>query len=95
MNHAYKGIPEVLEAQALDKKYKQMLGEIDNLMIALSKQKMLGLDVEVIIALRNLTKARNTFKREYLKIHARKNAKTENVFTGFLDEVSSNVNQRR
>jgi hypothetical protein len=51
----------------MDKHYAKLINQLDELMIALTKQKHLGLDPEVINALKNLTRARNAFKREYIQ----------------------------
>ena len=72
--------------------YKKVLDGLDDLMIALSKQKHLGLDAEVVKALKSLTVARNAFKREYIKQYVeRVPVRNETVFTNFLDEVGKNV----
>ncbi len=61
-------------------------------MISLSKQKHLGLDADVVKALKDLTKARNAFKREFIKANApRISERNETIFTCFLDKVSDNV----
>ncbi len=74
------------------KHYKKLLDQLDLLMISLAKQKQLGLDPEVIKALKDLTRARNEFKREFIKASAPKViARNESVFTNFLDEVAQNV----
>ena len=52
---------------------KVLIDSLDNLMIALSKQKHLGLDPEVNNALKDVTKARNKLKKEYNDHLARRN----------------------
>lgn len=48
----------------MEKHYKAIMDSFDNLMIALAKQKALGLDPDVVKSLKDVTKARNAFKRE-------------------------------
>jgi len=47
----------------MDKFYKSLIDSLDDLMIAMVKQKKLGLDPEVNNALKKVTKTRNDFKR--------------------------------
>ncbi len=74
----------------MDAHYKKLLDQLDNLMIALTKQKGLGLDTEVVVALKDLTRARNAFKREFIKSQP-KIQRSETIFTNFLDSVSNNI----
>lgn len=72
----------------MEKTCKKVLDQLDDLMIALTKQKKLGLDPAVIIALKNLTRTRNSLKREYIKNQAPKVATNVTSFTEFLDKVA-------
>ena len=74
------------------KLYVKLLNDLDSLMLALTKQKYLGLDAEVMIALKNLTKSRNTFKRQLIKETAKPIlARNGTVFTYLLDQVTDNT----
>jgi hypothetical protein len=75
----------------MQKHYKELLDQLDNLMISLTKQKGLGLDAGVVVALKNLTRSRNAFKREFIKTNAHRIEKNETIFTNFLDSVSDKV----
>ncbi len=78
--------------QRMTAHYKRLLDQLDNLMVSLTKQKHLGLDSEVIKALRDLTVARNTFKREFIKeAVVGVAARNDTVFTSFLDSVQDNI----
>ena len=71
------------------KLYLKLLNDLDSLMLALTKQKHLGLDAEVMIALKALTKSRNTFKRQLIKETAKPVvSRNGTVFTYLLDKVS-------
>lgn len=72
------------------KQHILLLNQLDNLMLALTKQKKLGIDVDVMVALRNLTKARNDFRRELIKATGLKTPDSS-VFNHFLDTVADNV----
>ncbi len=74
--------------------YKKLLDQLDELMIALKKQKSLGLDAEVMVALKNLTRSRNAFKREFIKEFNKTDAiRSNTIFTKLLDNVSDGVKQ--
>ncbi len=76
----------------MKKHYKDLLDQLDDLMISLTKQKHLGLDTEVVKALKNLTKSRNAFKREFIKKNIPpKEERRDTVFTSFLDNVADNA----
>lgn len=49
----------------MDKHYKTLTDTIDTLMVALRKQKNIGLDLEVMRALSKVTKARVEYKKAY------------------------------
>lgn len=75
----------------LEQRCKEVLDQLDGLMIALTKQKKLGLDAAVVVALKDLTKTRNALKKDYIKTLQAKEKQQETVFTHFLDEVAKNV----
>lgn len=49
----------------MDKHYQALIHSIDDLMIAMSKQKQLGLDPEVNNAIKKLTRARREYKKAF------------------------------
>jgi hypothetical protein len=74
------------------KHYQKLLDNLDDLMIALNKQKHLGLDPEVINALKELTKSRNIFKRQFIKeMNKPVTARDNTVFNHLLDNVSDEM----
>lgn len=85
--------------------HKKLLDDLDDLMIALSKQRNLGIQPDVMIALRELTKSRNKFKKMYIE-QQKASPKTiveasfaatmseemkQTIFTHLLDNVSDAV----
>lgn len=47
----------------MDKFYQDLIDAVDNLAISMAKQRALGLDPEVLNAWKELTKARNRYKK--------------------------------
>ena len=90
----------------MSKHYKDLLDKVDNLMIALCKQKnLIGLEPGIVKALKDITKSRNAYKKQFnesvpaaivielpSELLKRKKQKVIN-YQVFLDEVSKRVNQ--
>ncbi len=74
----------------MTKHYTKLLDQLDNLMISLTKQKHLGLDPEIMKALKDLTRSRNAFKRELIKSY-NLTKPNETVLTHLLDNVMDNT----
>lgn len=49
----------------MDKYYQALIDSIDTMMIAMCKQKKLGLDPEINEAVKKLTRARREFKKAF------------------------------
>ena len=60
----------------MDRHYQALIDALDDLMIAMCKQKKLGLDPEINNALKQVTKTRNDYKRAYnLRLSTQKQLK--------------------
>jgi hypothetical protein len=84
----------------MDNRYKDLLDKVDNLMIALCKQKHLnGFDPVLINALKDITKSRNHYKRQLnesapaavILPAALRKPKVKKDYGMFLDELTKRV----